>query len=152
MDSGMTDGTAGGIIFFDGVCIFCRRWARFVLRRDRQGQYGYAWLQSVAARRLLEPSDREECDAVILLQGGRSYRKTDAVLRIVAGLGGIWKLAAVFLIVPVRLRDGCYDSIGRRRYRWFGHTAVCERPPGALADRFIPDGQRVEDEFQEVPK
>jgi predicted DCC family thiol-disulfide oxidoreductase YuxK len=152
MDSDGKGETAGDIIFFDGVCLFCRRWARFVLRRDRHRRFSYAWLQSAAARQLLDPSVRVELDSVVLLRDRRCYRKTDAVVRIVAGLGGFWRLATVLLIVPAVLRDACYDFAGRRRYRWFGRTTVCEPPPAALEDRFVPGGNRVDEGSQAAPK
>jgi len=152
MDSDGTGEIDRDIIFFDGVCLFCRRWARFVLQRDQHRHFAYAWLQSAAARRLLAPSDRAELGSVVLLRGGHCYRKTAAVLRIVAALGGLWRLAGVLLIVPAFLRDACYDFVGRRRYRWFGRTAVCEPPPAALADRFVTGGNRIDGEPQAAPK
>jgi predicted DCC family thiol-disulfide oxidoreductase YuxK len=139
-----TDSESRDVVFFDGVCLFCRRWVNFVLRHDRDRVYALAWLQSVAARRRLDDTLRADLDSVVLLRAGRCYRKSAAVLRIVSGLGGIWRLAALLLVVPAPLRDACYDLVGNRRYRWFGRLATCELPPVGIADRFVRDGNVVD--------
>ena len=152
MGTRQTDGMTRDVVFFDGVCLFCRRWASFVLRHDRDGLYGFAWLQSVAARRRLNDKTRAELDSVVLLRGGRCYLKSTAVLRIIAGLGGIWRLAALLLVIPAPLRDACYDFVGARRYRWFGRLATCELPPVGIADRFVADGDVVDTGDQSAAK
>jgi predicted DCC family thiol-disulfide oxidoreductase YuxK len=41
------------IILYDGVCGLCNRLNQFVLRRDREGTFRFAWLQSPLAARIL---------------------------------------------------------------------------------------------------
>jgi predicted DCC family thiol-disulfide oxidoreductase YuxK len=38
------------VIVFDGECIFCSGWVRFLLRHDRRAQYRYLTAQSPLAR------------------------------------------------------------------------------------------------------
>ena len=47
-----------------------------------------------------------------------------------------------FVIVPRVIRDGIYDVIASRRYRWFGRRAVCMVPTPELRQRFL-DSQEV---------
>ena len=47
---------------------------------------------------------------------------TDAIGRVLTGLGGAWKLAALMALVPRRLRDRLYRWVARNRYRGFGMT------------------------------
>jgi len=38
------------LILFDGVCVFCSRWVRFVLKRDREARFRFVAIQSEAGR------------------------------------------------------------------------------------------------------
>jgi len=123
------------VILFDGVCNLCTGSVRFVIERDSRKQFRFASLQSPVAERLL--GRREDLESVILLQNGKTYRKSGAALRIARRLDGLWPLLAVLLVIPGFLRDAVYDWIGRRRYRMFGKRDVCWSPQPELADRFL---------------
>jgi predicted DCC family thiol-disulfide oxidoreductase YuxK len=72
-----------------------------------------------------------------LVESGRIYWKSDAALRISRGLGWPWNLFAVFLIVPRFVRDGVYDFIAARRYRWFGKRETCMVATDDVRSRFL---------------
>lgn len=127
------------IILFDGVCNLCRGSVQFVIKRDTRKRFRFASLQSDVARQLLKEYRLEdsELSAVILIQGGKAYRKSAAALRIAGQLDGLWPLMAGFLIVPRFITDGIYDFIGQRRYRWFGKMEECWLPSDDLKERFL---------------
>jgi predicted DCC family thiol-disulfide oxidoreductase YuxK len=75
--------------------------------------------------------------SLVFIHDGKAFRKSDAVLRALAALGGIWKLSAVLRLIPRFLRDAIYDLVSRNRYRWFGRLKACRAPvPGDA--RFLP--------------
>jgi len=126
---------SGPVILFDGVCNLCTGSVRFVIARDARKQFRFASLQSPVAEKLL--GERSPLDTMVLVMGGRIYRKSTAALLIARRLDGLWPLLAVFLAVPRFLRDAAYDWIGRRRYRMFGRTDSCWTPQPELAERFL---------------
>ncbi len=83
----------------------------------------------------IDPADPE---TLIVVDGDRVLRQSDAVLAIYAGLGWPWRIAAVAKIVPRPLRDAVYRTIARNRYRVFGRHDVCWRPDPAFSDRILP--------------
>lgn len=115
------------VILFDGACMLCNRTARFVLRHDQRARFRFATLQSPVARHLLhrEGNATMDPDSVVLLAGGRAYRRSRAILEIVRRLDGPWPLLYGLVVVPRFLADLAYDFIGARRYRWFGTTTSC---------------------------
>lgn len=132
--------SAPAVILYDGVCGLCDRTVRFVLARDPDGtRFRFAALQSdfAAAALARHGRDARDLDTVCLLDGERLSIKSDAVLDILARLGGIWRLAAVARLLPRRLRDAAYSWLARRRYRWFGRFEQCAVPPPALRQRFV---------------
>ena len=126
------------VILFDGVCNLCAGSVQFVIERDSRKRFRFASLQSPVAERLL--GRREDLEAVILLQNGKTYRKSGAALRIARQLDGLWPALWVLLVIPRLLRDAVYDWIGRRRYRMFGRREACWLPSVELADRFLNSG------------
>lgn len=130
---------AGPVVVFDGVCRLCSRWVQFLLRHDRHGRIRFAPMQGNAGRALLQQHGLDPDDPLSFLwvEAGRGYRDSDAILRIVDGFGGGWRLLRVLRLVPRPLRDACYRLIARNRYRWFGRRDTCLLPDAAQAARFL---------------
>lgn len=127
------------IVLFDGVCNFCNDWVNFIIARDTRGYFKFAPLQSDAAAELLNQHsvDPAETDSVIIIEDGRAYTYSTAALRIAKGLGGIWALAYLFIIVPKFIRDAGYKWIARNRYKWFGKKDVCMIPTPEVREKFL---------------
>jgi predicted DCC family thiol-disulfide oxidoreductase YuxK len=69
---------------------------------------------------------------------GRIYARSDAVLRVLRSLGGLFRLlAGLGPLIPRRLRDGAYDFVAARRHRWFGRGDACALPSEALRRRLL---------------
>ncbi len=118
------------MILFDGVCGFCSRTVRFVIRKDSNQRYLVAPLQSSVARDILRNLDlsTNDMDTLIFVEGGRCSTKSTAVLKILRQLDGYWSYAYPLVLVSRPLRDLCYDFFARRRYRWFGKADHCFTP------------------------
>lgn len=128
------------ILVFDGVCVLCSHWVGFVMRHDRRGVYKFAAMQTPAGRELLieHGIDPDDPQSFLLLEHGRSYTDTDAIVRVLRSVGGHWKLVATLLaVVPRLVRDPLYRWIARNRYRLFGRRDVCAVPSAQIADRFL---------------
>lgn len=129
----------GPILLFDGVCNLCSSSVQFVLKRNRKENVRFASLQSTFAQYELLRSDlpKDYLNSLVLLEDGKTYVKSDAALRLVKHLNGIWKVGSVFLIVPRFIRDGVYDFVAKNRYRWFGKKEVCWIPEKRWQNRFL---------------
>lgn len=129
----------GGVIVFDGVCALCSRWVRFLLRFDHRQRYRFAAMQGTHGRALLlqhglAPDDPS---SFLLLENGQAWTDTDAILRVLAGLGGVWRSSAVLYVLPRACRDAAYRMLARNRYRWFGRHARCFMPAPEQVGRFL---------------
>lgn len=130
-----------GIIVFDGVCALCNGWVDFLLARDRAQRYRFAAMQSAAGRRLLATHglDPDDPASFLLLEGRGAHTETDAIARVLSGLGGVWRLAALGRLLPRGLRDRLYRLVARNRYGLFGRREACRMPDPAQQHRFIVD-------------
>lgn len=131
--------SGGAVILFDAVCPLCSANARFILRHDRRRRFRLASMQSEAGAALyrrfgIDPADPE---TLILVEGDRARRDSDAALAIWSELGWPWRAATVARIVPAPLRDAVYRWVARNRYRMFGRRETCWLPRPGEADRFL---------------
>lgn len=129
----------GPIILFDAECVLCSANARFVLERDRAATFRLASMQGEVGRSLyrrhgLDPDDPA---SLLVVEGDRVRRDSDAVLHIYETLGFPWRLARIFRIVPARLRDPVYRLVARNRYRLFGRRDSCWVAPARYRDRIL---------------
>lgn len=127
-----------GLILFDGVCVFCSRWVRFVIARDPGRRFRFVAIQSepgrvLAARFGIDP-EAPQTNAVVW--GGRIFFKSDAALTVLDQLAATRPLGSL-KAVPRLLRDPVYDLIARNRYRIFGRTDVCMVPAPEDRSRFL---------------
>lgn len=127
-----------GLILFDGVCIFCSRWVRFVIDHDAERRFTFMPIQSgpgrsLAARLGIDP-DAPQSNAVIW--NGRAWFKSDAALTVLGALPRTRWLRSLKAL-PRWLRDPAYDLIARNRYRIFGRTDACMVPSEADRSRFL---------------
>jgi predicted DCC family thiol-disulfide oxidoreductase YuxK len=131
--------SAPPVILFDAMCILCSANARFILNHDRRGRFRLASIQSPAGAALCRRFgiDPEDPETLLLVEGDRALRDSDAVLAIWTGLGGPWRAAAALRILPRGLRDPLYRWVARNRYRLFGRRETCWIPSAADRERML---------------
>ena len=131
--------TAHPIVLFDGVCNLCNGAVQLILRHDPAGRFRFASLQSPAGEELQTRLgiDPQALDSIVLVEGERWYRESDAALRITSGMSGAWKALGVLRVIPRPLRDPLYRWVARNRYRWFGKRETCWLPTPELRGRFL---------------
>jgi predicted DCC family thiol-disulfide oxidoreductase YuxK len=131
------------VVLYDGVCNFCSRWVRFILPRDPRGALRFASLQSDAGRALIGDCGlHERPESIVLIEDGRCFDRSEAVLRIARRLTLPWRIVWWLRVLPRPLRDRFYDAFAARRYRWFGRKDVCDIPPPEWRARFLDEPQR----------
>jgi predicted DCC family thiol-disulfide oxidoreductase YuxK len=135
----MKNETTHPILLFDGVCNLCNASVQFVLKRDTEGQFRFASLQSEAAQELLRqfPEAPAGINTVVLIENSQLYTKSDAALRAAKRLPGPWPLLYGFILLPRPLRNLVYDWIARNRYHWFGKEEQCMLPRPEWKERFL---------------
>src|SRR5437660_1316367 len=107
------------IVLYDGVCGLCNRLVQFILRRDGGGIFRFASLQSPLAGRILarHGADSRDLDTVYVVvdcdePGESLLARSDAVLLVLARLGGMWGVAGLVLkVLPRAVRDFLYNFV-----------------------------------------
>lgn len=137
---------AAPIVFFDGMCGLCNRLVDRLVRADRRGVLRFAPLQGETARRMLGNSPRPEpgaeasdrADTLVFADERGIALRSEAVLRALDALGGVWRVSRLLRLVPRTARDALYDAVAVRRQRWFGRRTGCRVPGPSERERFLP--------------
>jgi predicted DCC family thiol-disulfide oxidoreductase YuxK len=134
----MTDWPDDDVILFDGVCVFCSRWIRFVATRDADKRFRFTPIQSAYGTRLAQAFgiDPDDPDTNAVIHGGRVHLQSDAALTVLSNLLG-WGWTRALLRVPKRLRDVVYRLVARNRYRIFGKYEACFVPDAEMRARVM---------------
>ena len=127
------------IVVFDAQCLLCSRWVQFLLRHDQTGKIQFASMQGATGQALLAQAGLQVAalETLLVVDQGRSWQNTAAILRLLHALGWPWRLAWAVWLVPAFVRDAAYRWIARHRYGLFGRSEVCLRPPAGAAARFL---------------
>jgi predicted DCC family thiol-disulfide oxidoreductase YuxK len=129
------------ILYYDGNCAMCHGFVRFLLANERTGTLRYAPLQGEHFRSNVPEAKRSSLpDSLVLRSNDGSLSvRSDAVVRVMERMGGLWTGAAILLrLLPRPLRDMVYDTVGALRYRVFGRTKdACPLITPALRKRLV---------------
>jgi predicted DCC family thiol-disulfide oxidoreductase YuxK len=126
------------VILYDGVCVFCSRWVRFVAKRDRARRFRFTAIQSPYGTRLAHAFgiDPDDPDTNAVIHGGIAHFKSDGALTVLSNLPG-WRWTRALFAVPKPLRDAAYNLVARNRYRIFGKYEACFVPDAEMRERVI---------------
>lgn len=127
------------LVVFDGVCVLCSFFARFILRFDRAKRFRFVTAQSPLGQALFQAhglrTDVYETNLVLI--DGKPNIKFDSFIATCDALGWPWRATVVLRALPQGLRDWLYDRIAKNRYAIFGKQESCEIPSGASRERLI---------------
>lgn len=127
------------LIVFDGICVLCSSFARFVVRFDRDQQFRFVTAQSPLGEALYRKyglrTDFYETNLVII--DGVAYLRLDSLIAALDLIGWPWRAARILKPLPRPIRDWLYGLIARNRYALFGKKQDCEIPSAALRARII---------------
>lgn len=127
------------IVVFDSQCLICSAWVQFLLRYDHEKTFRFASIQSNAGQSLVKEQhlQLDNLDTMLLVDGAHIYQHTDAILRVLVSMNGIWRMFILVRIIPAFLRDPIYRFIARYRYKILGKRKTCFVPTPADRARFL---------------
>ena len=127
------------LLVFDGVCVLCSGFAKFVLRHDKGQRFRFATAQGPIGQALFRHYglDTVDYETNLVLIGGLAYGKLDAFAAVMGEIGAPWSLLRAVRVLPRGPSDWLYDRIATNRYRLFGRTETCILPPPQWRERFL---------------
>ena len=111
----------------------------FIIRHDPDGYFRLGALQSDSGQGLLKQYEmsQTDLDTLILIEDGKVFTHSTAVLKIFQHLSGGWSILYDFIVIPLFIRDPLYGLFSRYRYKIFGKRHKCRMPTKEETVRFI---------------
>ena len=111
------------IIFYDGFCVMCSRFIRFIVLLDKRKKFKFSPISSDFASRVLSKKlDKKQVGKfIVYLSNNKIYKKSDAVIQIMVDIGGLFNIFKLLKIIPSQLRDIFYDIFANNRYVHYPH-------------------------------
>lgn len=130
------------VVVFDGECVLCSGFFRFLLRHDRDRRFRFVVAQSPLGMQLYQALglSTEDYETNLVIVGGRVHVKARAFAAAMRALGWPLRCLAVTGWPPRWMTDPLYSLIARNRYRWFGRHDACMIPDADIRARFPPGG------------
>ena len=134
----MTNWPDDDVILYDGVCVFCSHWIRFIATRDCDKRFRFTAIQSPYGTRLARAFgiDPDDPDTNAVIHGGIAWFKSDAALTVLSNLPG-YRWTRMFFAVPKPLRNAVYNLVAQNRYRIFGKYHTCFVPDADMRARVM---------------
>lgn len=125
------------LIVFDGTCVFCSGFARFIVRRDKKDRFRFVTADSKIGRKLYEDHqlDPDLMETNIVIIDGVAHIKMGAFSAAMRALGWPWTVLSILNLPPSRITDWIYDGIANNRYR-LGRKS-CPMPSPELKAKLI---------------
>lgn len=138
------------MVFFDGACLMCDGWVRWVIDRDPKGDITFAALQHLNVRgvdKLL--TGPVPSIMVIDLTSRNVMFDAKASIHVMCQLKAPSKwVGTIFALFPSFFVDFGYKFIGKNRHL-FGKKDVCELPDPSYLSRLITAQSEVDKFFVE---
>jgi predicted DCC family thiol-disulfide oxidoreductase YuxK len=122
------------ILFFDGDCPLCNRVLTFILSNEIRADLVFSPLNASSSDRWREahPNMLMEEDSVYYFDGSNLYKKSTAVLQLLPKLRWYTGFLRLGWLLPLKLRDRCYDFVARHRKRIFKECIIDPRLIGRM--------------------
>ena len=124
------------IIIYDGVCILCNSFIRYILKKDYNSHFKITNLQSKFTKTRY-PEVLEVDSVAVILRSGKILQKSKAVYYIFNKIKILFIIRAFIYVLPTFLSNAVYDFIAMIRYKLFGKYPSCPVIEGHIKNRVI---------------
>ena len=123
------------IIVFDGECLICNRFYKWVLRNDKKNVFMFTNIQS---KFYSENSNIDKSkDSIIVITKNKILYNCDAIAYILKTIKTQLVIRFIISIFPRFVSNFFYQIIARNRYDLFGKKDTCYIPSKTELKRFI---------------
>jgi predicted DCC family thiol-disulfide oxidoreductase YuxK len=127
------------LIVFDGECVLCSHFFRFMLRHDTAQRFSFATAQAELGQRLYRDLglSTDDFETKLVIVNGQTFQRLDGFAAAMRALPGAWQILGLCRFLPGFVKDPLYLAVARNRYRIFGRAKTCMVPDPEVQARFL---------------
>ena len=124
------------VIIYDGICVLCNKYIKWVLDKDKENLFLISNLQSKFTEEKF-PELRKIDSVAVIKRDGKILQKSKAVNYILKSINKLILLRVILNILPFTISNFFYDIIAKIRYKIFGKYDSCPLPDQQYKSRFL---------------
>ena len=124
------------IIIYDGICVLCNYFIRFIIRKDKKAHFKVTNLQSNFTKTKY-PEILAVDSVAVILESGKILQKSKAVFYILQNTKVLPLVRILIYVLPTFFSNIIYDFIALIRYKLFGKYSYCPVLKWDLKNRVI---------------
>ena len=124
------------VIIYDGICVLCNKYIKWVLDKDKENLFLISNLQSKFTEEKF-PELRKIDSVAVIKKNGEIIQKSKAVNHILKSINRLILLRTILNILPLSISNFFYDIIAKIRYKIFGKYDSCPLPDQQYKSRFL---------------
>ena len=124
------------VIIYDGICVLCNKYIKWVLDKDKENLFLISNLQSKFTEEIF-PELRKIDSVAVIKKNGEIVQKSKAVNHILKSINRLILLRTILNILPLSISNFFYDIVAKSRYKVFGKYDSCQLPEPEYKSRFI---------------
>ncbi len=124
------------VIIYDGICVLCNKYIKWVLDKDKENLFLISNLQSKFTEEKF-PELRKIDSVAVIKKNGEIIQKSKAVNHILKSINRLILLRTILNILPLSISNLFYDIVAKSRYKVFGKYDSCQLPEPEYKSRFI---------------
>ena len=124
------------VIIYDGICVLCNKYIKWVLDKDKENLFLISNLQSKFTEEKF-PELRKIDSVAVIKKNGEIIQKSKAVNHILKSINRLILLRIILNILPLSISNLFYDIVAKSRYKVFGKYDSCKLPEPEYKSRFI---------------
>ena len=112
------------VIIYDGICVLCNKYIKWVLDKDKENLFLISNLQSKFTEEKF-PELRKTDSVAVIKKNGEIVQKSKAVNHILKSINRLILLRTILNILPLSISNFFYDIVAKSRYKVFGKYESC---------------------------
>lgn len=128
---------AKALYIYDGECLMCSRFVRFLVRHDADGQLQLATAQSEEGRAAYRAEGLcpDEMSTAIFKVGDKAWINLDVFTEGLAFCGWPWRAARILHVLPAPISNWLYRRVANNRKLF--NSGTCPMPTPEMRARMI---------------
>jgi predicted DCC family thiol-disulfide oxidoreductase YuxK len=124
------------IIVFDGYCILCDNFVKWIAKKDKDYKIHFTTFESNYINKNY-PAIKLKNSVVVIDSNNNLFKKSEAVILCLKTIKCSKILISVFEIIPKTILDIGYSLVAYFRYKIFGKKKICSLPNTIISERIL---------------
>ena len=124
------------IIVFDGYCVLCDNFVKWIAKKDKYNKIHFTTFESDYINK--NYSEIKLKNSVVVINSKKIFfKKSEAVILCLKTIDYNKTLIAILEIIPKTILDIGYSLVAFFRYKIFGKKKICSLPNTIISERML---------------